>query len=59
MPNVRDDRETPLEWAGTAAVMELIWVKREAEYFLRGDWTGQIRLNRLNKFRDARKRCSR
>jgi len=26
-PNVRDDRETPLMWAGTARLMELIWVK--------------------------------
>ena len=33
----------------------LIWVKREAEYFCKQDWTGQIRLIRLNKFAVARK----
>jgi hypothetical protein len=30
--------------------MPLIWVNREAEYFFRHDWTGQISLNRLAKF---------
>ena len=29
---------------GTAGDVVLIWVKREAEYFEEGDWTGQIRL---------------
>jgi hypothetical protein len=36
--------------------MPLIWVNREAEYFLRQDWTGQISLNRLAKFDFTRKR---
>jgi hypothetical protein len=30
---VRDDRDTPLEWDETVRVLEVIWVKREAEYF--------------------------
>jgi hypothetical protein len=34
----------------------VIWVSGEAEYFCKPDWTGQIRLIRLNKFRHARKR---
>jgi len=34
-PRVRDDRDTPLEWDETAAVLEVIWVKRETEYFCR------------------------
>jgi hypothetical protein len=33
LPNVRDDRDTPLSRAGTAADMEVIWVEPEAEYF--------------------------
>jgi hypothetical protein len=37
----------------------LIWANGEAEYFCKWDWTGQIRLTRLNKFRFARKRHSR
>jgi len=37
-----------------AVDIDLIWVKREAEYFRKPDWTGQIRLIRLNKFGRAR-----
>ena len=33
VPNVRDDRDTPLSRDGMAAAIELIWVRREAEYF--------------------------
>src|SRR4029077_6593071 len=32
LPNVRDDRETPLCGHGTARISELIWVEREAKY---------------------------
>jgi hypothetical protein len=39
-PNVYDDRETPLRGNGTAGDIDLIWGKREAEYFCRGGWTG-------------------
>src|SRR5260370_3834632 len=39
-PRVRDDREPPLQRNGTAGVLELIWVKREAEYFCEKGWTG-------------------
>jgi len=38
-PNVRDDRDTPLLWAGTRETVSLIWVKREAEYFCAKGWT--------------------
>ena len=31
---------TPLEWGRTVGISELIWVRREAEYFCEGDWTG-------------------
>lgn len=48
-PRVRDDRETPLEWGETAGDIDLIWVGREAEYFRRQDWTGQITLMPLDK----------
>jgi hypothetical protein len=43
-PHVRDDRETPLVWGGTADDMQLIWVRRERKYFLTWDWTTQITL---------------
>jgi hypothetical protein len=43
-PRVRDDRDTPLMWGGTAGDIDLIWVKREGEYFCEGDWTGGITL---------------
>jgi len=32
-PNVRDDRDTPLLWAGTGGVIALIWGVREQVYF--------------------------
>ena len=48
-PRVRDDRDTPLEWDETAALMDLIWGNRELIYFCKWEWTGQIRLIRLNK----------
>jgi hypothetical protein len=53
-PHVRDDRETPLIWDGTADDMQLIWVRREAENFFVWDWTTQITLIRFNKFSPAR-----
>ena len=33
-PRVRDDREPPLRWDGTAVICEVIWVRREEEIFL-------------------------
>src|SRR5258708_3771631 len=42
-PHVRDDRETPLVRNGTVTVLEVIWVKREAEYFCKWGWTGNQR----------------
>jgi hypothetical protein len=54
VPNVRDDRETPLVRAGMANDIDLIWVSGEAEYFLKSDWTGQISLIRLNKLSFSR-----
>jgi hypothetical protein len=55
VPNVRDDRETPLVRDGMAGVMDLIWGKREGIYFLRWGWTGGISLIRFNKSPGARK----
>jgi len=37
---VRDDREAPLLWNGTATNVNLIWGLREAIYFCREGWTG-------------------
>jgi len=48
-PNVRDDRDTPLQGDGTAKVIVLIWVCGEAESFSADDWTGQIALIWLDK----------
>jgi hypothetical protein len=42
-PNVRDDRETPLMRAGTARLMDLIWAKREGNFFCKRGWTGMLR----------------
>ena len=39
-PNVHDDRETPLSRDGTIRVLDLIWVRREENYFCKWDWTG-------------------
>jgi hypothetical protein len=33
-----------------ASVVEVIWVKREPEYFCEEDWTPQIRLNPKENF---------
>ena len=38
-PRVRDDREPPLMWDGTAAICEVIWVGREQKYFCETGWT--------------------
>jgi hypothetical protein len=38
-PRVRDDRDTPLLRDGTAADIEVIWVRREQEYFCERGWT--------------------
>ena len=40
VPNVRDDRDTPLLWDGMADSIMLILANREAEYFCEDDWTG-------------------
>ncbi len=45
----------PSVWDGMRKVLDLIWGERKRIYFLKCDWTGQIRLNRLNKFAAARK----
>ena len=54
VPNVRDDRDTPLMWDGMARLIVLIWVRPETECFCKADWTAQITLIRFNKFRSAR-----
>src|ERR1700676_2453347 len=40
-PRVRDVRNAPL-WDGTARISELIWVRREQEYFCKWGWTGRV-----------------
>ena len=40
-PRVRDDRDTPLLRDETAGDIEVIWVKREEEYFWKWGWTGE------------------
>ena len=45
----------PSVWDGMARDMQVIWVRREREYFLLEDWTTQITLIRLDKFAVARK----
>jgi hypothetical protein len=42
-------------WDGMARDMDLIWGKREGNYFLQWGWTGGIRLIRFDKFVVARK----
>ena len=53
-PRVRDDREPPLVWDGIARNKPVIWVGWEPEYFLRDDWTGQIKLKWQEKLTCAR-----
>jgi hypothetical protein len=56
VPNVRDDRETPLvSRDGMARVVNLIWVSREREYFCEQHWTASIRLIQFDKSAGARK----
>ena len=43
----------PFRWAGMARDMQVIWVRREWEYFCGGDWTTQIRLNSKENFVSA------
>jgi hypothetical protein len=45
----------PFVWAGMARDMQVIWVKREREYFCGEGWTGSIMLNQLNKLPSARR----
>jgi hypothetical protein len=52
---VRDDREPPLMWDGTAIISEVIWVRPKQQSFCRQGWTGRIGLIRFNKFRCARR----
>ena len=47
-PNVRDDGQRPSSGQDDRD-KEVIWVKREQEYFCKRDWTGQITLKGLGK----------
>src|SRR6202165_6241999 len=49
-PRVRDDRDTPLQWDGTARDIDLIWVRRERKFFWKWDWTAGIRLSLEQSF---------
>jgi hypothetical protein len=55
-PLVRDDRDTPLLRDGTAADVEVIWVKREQKYFCDRIWTSKsqtaCRANQESKLRN-------
>jgi len=50
LPNVRDDRDTPLLRAGMSGVLGLIWVSREGDSFFAQGWTRQISLKGLRNF---------
>jgi hypothetical protein len=54
MPNVRDDRDTPLLRERDGEDVGVIWVEREDKYFCRRDWTGQITLKPLQKIAPTR-----
>ena len=56
VPNVRDDRDTPLCAGRDGVDIELIWVNRERKCFFKRDWTAQITLIRFNKIVPARRR---
>ena len=45
----------PSDGRGTAALIDLIWAKREAVYFCTRDWTGSISLIGFEKFAVWRK----
>jgi hypothetical protein len=56
-PNVRDDwPKRPSFREQDGRENEVIWALRQAEYFLREDWTPQIRLKLLNNLDFARRR---
>jgi hypothetical protein len=38
-PRARDDRDTPLQWDGTAVDIQVIWVFGKPEYFFKRGWT--------------------
>ena len=40
LPNVRDDRETPLCVGRDGEDKQVIWVRSEPEYFCKEGWTG-------------------
>src|SRR5260370_39729629 len=43
-PRVRDDREPPLLWDGTAQISELIWVERKRKYFCKRGLTRFLKI---------------
>jgi hypothetical protein len=54
---VRDDRDTPLVWDETAAVIEVIWVGAEQENFLLWDSTAPTTPNLARRAVDFFTRC--
>ena len=54
VPNVRDDRETPLWRVRNGAQIAIDASGWETKYFFPRDWTTQIRLNRFSKFEFTR-----
>jgi hypothetical protein len=49
LPYVRDDRDTPLPRAGMTRDKQMIWVRREQQYFSVAGWTMEISLILLRK----------
>jgi hypothetical protein len=41
VPNVRDDRDTPLSRDGTMRILELIWVSQKRDSFCKRGWTAK------------------
>jgi hypothetical protein len=44
VPNVRDDRDTPLSVGQDGSDMQLIWVRREAKYFCKRSLTRFLKI---------------
>jgi hypothetical protein len=57
LPYVRDDRETPLCWAGMTRDIEVIWVWRESEYICKRAWTGKALICPSGIDRSTRSGC--
>ena len=57
-PNVRDDRDTPLQGVRDSGHRHVIWCQKKAEYFFRPGWTGRIIPRSLQKIALSRERIT-